>query len=78
MKDAKLTIRLPVAELEFAKEYAREHSFSLTALVHRQLMRLRAAETMETPPEVEGIVGLVPTKIDARKEYHERCMRKRQ
>ena len=76
MKDAKLTIRLPAGELAFAKEYAREHSFSLTALVLRYFMRLRTAEARDVAPEVRGIAGIVPSKVDARRECHEHRARK--
>ena len=64
MNNAKLTIRLPSAELAFAKQYAREHGFTLTGLIHRYLSRLREFETEETPPEVSSIAGIIPNSAD--------------
>ena len=69
MKDAKLTIRLEVDELEFAKAYAREHHMSLTALVHRFFSQLRRARDTGIPAGLEGISGLVPPDTDAREEH---------
>ena len=76
MNDAKMTIRLPVAELEFAKSYARRSGFSLTALISRYLARLQSSTEGEMPAEIKAIAGVVPPKVDARAEYHARHMRK--
>lgn len=69
MNGAKLTVRLPQADLGFAKAYARDHGFSLTALIHRYLGRLRSAAASPVPPEVTGIAGLVPPETNARDAY---------
>jgi hypothetical protein len=69
MNSAKLTVRLPPSELEFAKAYAREHGFSLTALIHRYLSGLRAAEESRVPKEVAAIAGIVPSDVDVRDDY---------
>lgn len=69
MNDAKLTIRLPTAELDFAKSYARRSGCSLTTLISRYLTRLRSATEGEIPSEIKAIAGLVPPKVDARAEY---------
>jgi hypothetical protein len=76
MNDAKLTIRLPISELEFAKAYARRSGFSLTALVGRYLARLQSSAEGEMPAEIKAISGIVPSKVDARAEYHAHHMRK--
>ncbi len=76
MNDAKMTVRLPVAELEFAKSYARRSGFSLTALISRYLARLQTLTEGEMPAEIKTIAGIVPPKVDARAEYHARHMRK--
>jgi len=47
MNDAKMTIRLPMSELEFAKSYARRSGFSLTALISRYLARLQSLTEWE-------------------------------
>lgn len=69
MHSAKLTVRLPPSDIEFAKGYAREHGFSLTALIHRYLSRLRSSEGSRVPPEVAAITGIVPSDVDAKAGY---------
>jgi hypothetical protein len=69
MNDAKLTIRLPTADLEFAKSYAKQSGFSLTALISRYLKRLQASTEGEIPAEIKAISGIVPSKVDARNEF---------
>jgi hypothetical protein len=76
MNDAKLTIRLPVSDLNFAKSYARRSGFSLTALIGRYLTRLQSSTEGEMPAEVKSIAGIVPRKVDARAEYHAHQMTK--
>jgi hypothetical protein len=70
MNDAKMTIRLPAAELEFAKSYARRSGVSLTALISRYLVRLQSVTAGQVPGEIKAIAGIVPSKVDARAEYH--------
>jgi hypothetical protein len=60
VNDAKMTIRLPVSELEFAKDYARRSGFSLTALISRYLVRLQSLTEGEVPAEIKTIAGIVP------------------
>ena len=69
--NAKLTVRLPASEIEFARQYARNNGLTLTALVHRYFSRLHGPDSGHTPPEVSDIAGLVPPDTDARKEYAE-------
>ena len=69
MNDAKLTIRLPASELEFAKAYAREHRLTVTALVQRFLQQLRGTPNPDVPRSLADIAGLVPPEVDARAEY---------
>ena len=76
MNDAKMTIRLPVSELEFAKSYARRSGVSLTALISRYLARLQALTEGGMPGEIKTIAGLVPPKVDARAEYRAHRTRK--
>ncbi|MEI6166961.1 MAG: DUF6364 family protein [bacterium] len=76
MNDAKMTIRLPISELEFAKAYARRSGFSLTALVGRYLARLQSSTEGDMPAEIKAISGIVPSKVDARAEYHAHHMKK--
>ena len=76
MDTAKLTVRLPKADIEFAKRYARAHRLTLTELIDRHFRRLRSQEEGEIHPEVEKISGLVPSDIDAEAEYHEHLSKK--
>lgn len=76
MDTAKLTVRLPKANIEFAKRYARAHHLTLTELIDRHFRRLRNQEEGEIHPEVEKISGLVPSDVDAVAEYHEHLLKK--
>lgn len=76
MKTAKLTIRLPPGELAFAKDYAREHGFSLTALVTRYFNRLIAAGTGDVPSEVKSVAGVISPRVDVRSEHRDYALRK--
>jgi hypothetical protein len=76
MKTAKMTIRLPESDLAFAKDYARKHGFSLTALIHRYLSRLLQSESGGVPSEVRAVAGIVSSRVDARAEHREHVVRK--
>ena len=75
METAKLTVRLPKSNLEFAKEYAQAHRITVTELIDRYLRSLRGG-TGAIHPEVEKISGLVPLQVDARAEYREHARAK--
>ena len=76
MTTAKLTVRLPKANIDFAKRYARDHHLTLTELIDRHFRRLRSQEKGEIHPEVEKISGLVPAEVDAEAEYHAHLLKK--
>ena len=76
MDTAKLTVRLPKADIEFAKRYARAHRLTLTELIDRHFRRLCSQEDGEIHPDVERISGLVPADVDAEAEYHEHLLKK--
>lgn len=76
MNDARMSIRLPAEQLEFAKQYAEEHGLTLTGLVQHYFQALQEKEQGEMPPEVEEIAGTVPADVDARAEYREHMLRK--
>lgn len=76
METAKLTVRLPKADIEFAKRYARAHQLTLTELINRHFRRLRGSQDLEIHPDVERISGLVPAQIDAEAEYHAHLVKK--
>jgi hypothetical protein len=69
MNTARLTVRLPPAELGFAKSYAKENGISLTALILRYFERLKQTETQDIPKEVESITGIIPQNISVKSEY---------
>jgi len=69
MNTARLTVRLPPAELDFAKSYAKKNGLSLTALILRYFERLKQTETHDIPKEVESIAGIIPQNISVKSEY---------
>ena len=69
MNSARLTVRLPPAELSFAKNYAKERGLSLTALILRYFERLKQAEVQDIPKEVLPIAGIIPKNASAKREY---------
>jgi len=71
METAKLTVRLPKKDLEFAKKYAQEHRITVTELIDRYLQRLQGGQAAAIHPEVEKISGLVPSNVDAESLYYE-------
>ena len=69
MNDAKLTVRLPSGDLDFARAYAREHGMTLTSLILRFFSQLRRAQGADVPRSLEAITGLIPPDVNARDEY---------
>ncbi len=78
METAKVTVRLPIEDIEFAKRYAQTHRITLTELIDRHFRQLRSQAESEIHPEVEKISGLVPQSVDAKAEYHEHLMKRHQ
>lgn len=79
MATAKLTVRLPKEDIEFAKQYARAHGLTLTELIDRHFRHLRNQMDSEIHPEVEQISGLVPAHVNTEgAEYHEHLLKKHQ
>lgn len=75
METAKLTVRLPKGDLEFAKRYAEAHRITVTELIDRYLRSLQTGSGA-IHQEVERIAGLIPPEVDARAEYREHSRRK--
>ena len=75
METTKLTVRLPKKDLEFAKEYAQAHHITVTELIDRYLRSLQRGQGA-IHPEVEKIIGLIPSDVDAKVEYREHILRK--
>lgn len=76
MESAKLTVRLPKRDLDFAKQYAQAHRITVTELIDRYLRALQARGGAAIHPEVERISGLIPADVDAVAEYREHVLRK--
>jgi Family of unknown function (DUF6364) len=76
METAKLTVRLPKRDLDFAKRYAEAHRITVTELIDRYLRSLQAGAGAAIHPAVEDISGLVPADVDARAEHHQHVLRK--
>jgi len=75
MNDAKMTIRLPGASLEFARRYAGAMGITVTDLVVRYFERIRATfSDGDIPASVRDVAGIVPRSIDARSDYHDHLM----
>ena len=75
MNDARMTMRLPGASLEFARQYAAEMDMTVTELVVRYFDKLRASFTGDgIPASVRDVAGIVPKSVDARKAYREHLM----
>lgn len=67
----KLTIRIPVQDAMFAKQYARDHGITVTEVIDRYLRQLRELEDYSPSPALEEITGLIPSDIDAETTYRE-------
>lgn len=78
IETTKLTIRLPVQDVAFVKQYAKDHGVTVTEVIDRYLRRMRELESHTPSPALEAISGLVPADIDARTEYREHQLRKHQ
>jgi hypothetical protein len=68
-KTAKVTIRLPRRDVEFAKAYAKAHGLTVTEVIDRYLRRMRAREQQALSPELDAITGLIPNDVDAEDAY---------
>ena len=75
MNDARMTIRLPGASLEFARRYASQMGITVTDLVVRYFDRIRDAFTGDgVPASVRDVAGIVPKAVDARKSYRDHLL----
>ncbi len=76
IETTKLTIRLPVQDVAFVKQYAKDHGVTVTEVIDRYLRRMRELESHTPSPALEAITGIIPDDIDARTEYREHQLRK--
>jgi hypothetical protein len=75
METAKLTVRLPKRDLDFAKRYAEAHRITVTELIDRYLRSLQCG-TGAIHRDVESISGMIPAEVNARAEHLEHVLRK--
>lgn len=73
---AKLTIRLPKEDIEFAKRYAREHGMTVTEVIDRYLRRMKTLEQHPVSSELEFITGLVPADVEGEELYRKHLLDK--
>jgi hypothetical protein len=76
METTKLTVRLPKADVDHAKAYARDHGITVTELIDRYFQRLERPTGRGIHPEVEKLAGIVPNGVDARALYAEHVLDK--
>lgn len=72
----KLTIRIPVQDALFAKQYARDHGITVTEVIDRYLRQLRELEDYKPSTALEQITGLIPSDIDAEEVYRRHQLNK--
>ena len=76
MEISKVTVRIPKEDLDFAKEYAKNHNLTLTELIDRYIKMLKINNQKMIHPEVEKISDLIPKHINARGNYIKAMERK--
>lgn len=76
METTKLTIRLPIRTVDFAKEYAKTHGLTVTEVIARFLRRMQALERLTPSPELEAITGILPSDFDAEEDYRRHLLEK--
>ena len=72
---AKLTIRLPREDLDFAKTYAKAHGLTLTEVIDRYLRLLRDREHRPSAA-LARVTGLIPAEVDGEAEYQRHLIKK--
>ncbi|MBS4029280.1 MAG: hypothetical protein KGZ58_11685 [Ignavibacteriales bacterium] len=77
MNSTELTLTLPTEEIAFAKQYALQHGMTVEELVDRFIKQLQQSRG-KIHSEVEKFSGIVPSNIDAEKEYYEHLQKKQQ
>jgi len=72
IETSKLTIRLPVEDVDFVKRYAKANGLSVTEVIDRYLRRMRLLDSELPPAALDEITGLLPADMDAEAEMRER------
>ena len=71
IETSKLTIRLPVEEVDFVKRYAKANGLSVTEVIDRYLRRMRLLDSEASPAALDEITGLIPADMNADAEMRE-------
>ena len=77
LETTKLTIRLPVEDVDFVKRYAKANGLSVTEVIYRYLRRMRMLDSEARPTALDEITGLLPADMDVEAEMRERRSVKR-
>ena len=72
IETSKLTIRLPVEDVDFVKRYAKANGLSVTEVIDRYLRRMRLLSSEATPAALDEITGLLPADMNADADMRER------
>lgn len=72
----KLTIRLPKAQVEFAKRFAKRHGVTVTEVIARYLLALQSAGNEGLSPETLRMVGILSPDLDVDAVRYEHLMEK--
>nr|VFJ58236.1 MAG: hypothetical protein BECKDK2373C_GA0170839_10644 [Candidatus Kentron sp. DK] len=75
---SKLTIRLPMDTIAFAKAYARRHGITVTDLIAGYLLRMENQNPHAIHPEVRRHSRLLSDTVDAREIYANHMLTKHQ
>lgn len=76
METSKLTIRLPVEDVDFVKRYAKANGLSVTEVIDRYLRRMRLLDNETPPAALDEVTGLLPADMDAEFEMREHRLNK--
>ncbi|MES1947138.1 hypothetical protein C84B14_07313 [Salinisphaera sp. C84B14] len=77
IKTTKLTIRLPIEDVDFVKRYAKANGLSVSEVIERYLRRMRFPDKEAPPVAPDEITGLLPADMHIAAEMCDRCAIKR-
>jgi len=75
-KTTRLTIRVPIQEARFAKQFGKDHGITVSEIIQRYLHQMRELQQYGPSASLAAIIGLVPADVDAEKEAMEHRIKK--
>lgn len=72
----KVTIQLPITELDFLRQYAQKHRVTVPELIERYARNLKAFQKHRIHPDVEKITGILPKDIDVKDMFYQYTLEK--